>query len=156
MTSTWRKFFCLSFSKQVVFIECTAWLLVFRMLISILPFKWISYLIGLVQAEQSPLFSTSTLNDVYARNIGLAIGSVSRRIGFKKPCMLEALAALQILRLRGVSSILIIGAGYDSSRSLQAHAWLTSGTRTVTGARGSENYAAISIFAPKQFTPLSV
>jgi transglutaminase superfamily protein len=55
-------------------------------------------------------------------------------------CLARAIAAACLLRREDHDATLVIGVRFDAGRGLQAHAWLESGGRTITGAAGSHDH----------------
>lgn len=78
-----------------------------------------------------------------------AIGAVSRRAPWRCMCLEQSVAAKMMLRRRGIASTLYLGVARDSGESIQAHAWLRSGSAYVTGGETRSLYTIVSTFAER-------
>ncbi len=57
----------------------------------------------------------------------------ARRMPFRSDCLVQALAAQSWLASHGISSAIMIGAERPADKPFAAHAWLTCGSRVITG-----------------------
>jgi hypothetical protein len=83
-----------------------------------------------------------------AQEIGWAVTRAARYMPFKAVCLPQALAARQMLRRRGVASVLHFGANMkkDAERRLDAHAWLDTAGVEVTGYPVARDFTEIGCF----------
>ena len=65
--------------------------------------------------------------------IGWAIAAAAARVPWRSDCLLQAMAASMWLDRTQITYKLNIGVRKNAAGELEAHAWLTSGTITVTG-----------------------
>ena len=82
------------------------------------------------------------------RELGHAVGRMVRRVAHRLPfealCLPQAMAAQWMLRRRGVSSRLWIGARRAApGRPLDYHAWLTVDGESVIGGRSAGAYVPL-------------
>jgi Transglutaminase-like superfamily len=78
--------------------------------------------------------------------VGAAVVQALPRFALQAPCLPAALAALQMLRRRGVAGILRLGVQRDGA-SLLAHAWAEVDGKAVVGQ--TENaFAPLASFGP--------
>ena len=78
--------------------------------------------------------------------IGWTIVAVNRLFHGKFTCLMEAMAGKEMLRKRGISNALILGATLGNPtepQTMLAHAWLRVGTKIVLGAEEVFKYKAI-------------
>lgn len=125
--------------RRVLFLEAAMWLLTARIILLIVPFRRIARHLGTVASPTDDgACPSTTLPDPepgnFAREIGWAIACAARHVPFKAICLPQAIAAKQMLRRRGVSSVLHFGvATSDKLKGLEAHAWLDAASVKVTG-----------------------
>lgn len=143
-----RKLFRLSWSDRLLLIEALLWLVLARLAILALPFRWIAPHLGQHMAESAPTEAPEQADRL--RRIAGAITAASRRTPWQSACLAQAMAGKMMLRRRGLHSTLYLGVVGDEDRGLSAHAWLRSGDVILTGARGMERYTVVSTFAEKQ------
>ena len=62
-----------------------------------------------------------------------AISAVARRLPWRSDCLVQAMAAQNWLRRRGLQANFEIGAARDTSGQFAAHAWVKVGDTVVTG-----------------------
>lgn len=82
-----------------------------------------------------------------ARKIGWAVTVAARNVPFKAVCLPQAMAAHQMLRRRGIFSIMHFGTAPGSALSLEAHAWLNAGEIEVTGYPVAPEFTEIACIA---------
>jgi len=84
----------------------------------------------------SPGVPTATLNPGQAalvERVAFVIPRVAARLPWRADCLVQALAARRWLGRHGVATTLTCGVPRDKPADFEAHAWLTAGTRIVTG-----------------------
>lgn len=128
----WRNY---SFASRLLIIEAAFWLGLYRLLILLVPFRWFA-------PRKAQGASTGADNDLAVR-IGRAVLTASRHVPWQAACLAQALAAMTMLRLRGMRSVMHLGARIEEDGKLAAHAWLTSGDRVITGGRGLDGYTPL-------------
>lgn len=122
---TWSR---LGTKMNLLILEATFWLGLYRVLILLFPFRWF--------APKDPPTVCDDVNPARTMYIGKAVLIAARNVPWQAACLAQALAARSMLRLRKQPSAVHLGARIDQSGELAAHAWLTCGETTVTGGRG--------------------
>jgi hypothetical protein len=121
-------------------------LFVARVSVVLLPFPILTRRLGHHTAE-SPRDDDPEHHELLMR-IRWALGAVSRRAPWRCMCLERSIAGKMFLRSRRVSNTLYLGVARDEQPgAIRAHAWLRSGTFSVTGGDGSAHYAIVSTFA---------
>jgi len=116
-----------------------------RLALLVFPFRWVARSLGRAQIESS---SESNENDVArAKKIGWAVETMSRYTFWESKCLAQAIAAQWMLKRRGISSTLYLGAAKNETREMSAHAWVRSGAHILTGSPEHERYAVIALFS---------
>lgn len=86
-----------------------------------------------------------------AVQVGWAVRAASRFTPWQSTCLVQVLAAQRMLEERLLPGAFYIGtapgAGESAGIDLDAHAWLKCGERIITGEKGHERYAVISVFS---------
>jgi len=150
----WHKFRTLPHSRRAILVEASFWLVVARLLIMVLPFRWIARRIGrLRQPEALPLDHTRgsavprDSPDV-AHSVSWAIDRAARVLPMQLVCLPRALAAWQMLRRRGIHAQVHFGASRAAGRdALMSHAWVDADGVEVTGYPEAHNCVEIGFFA---------
>lgn len=91
-------------------------------------------------------FTSTIEHDLLQRKVSKAVHAMSRLTWWESQCLVKAVAAMKMLKRRGVESTLYLGSGRDDNGAMIAHAWLRSGTYYVTGNEGLERYAVVAVF----------
>jgi len=110
-----------------------------------IPFSKVAPFLGEKSAETASCVderNKSKLND-----ISKAIAIMSHHTLWESKCLVQALAAMNMLKRRKIESTLYMGMAKDEKGSLIAHAWLRSGSFYVTGAEGMERFTVVGTFA---------
>ena len=85
-----------------------------------------------------------------ARAIGWAVRAASRYLPWSSTCLVQVLAAQQMLRERAIPGAFYIGAAPGEKGAgpvgLEAHAWLKCGEQFITGEAGHQRYTVVSTF----------
>lgn len=123
------KFINLSFKEKKLLGESLFLLIVIRLSLSLLPFRWLNkYLSG-------SNLSNSSCQEADWIVVNQVIDSVrvcSRYIP-RATCLTQSIAARTLLRSRGQSSELKIGVTKGTRNNLEAHAWIEIDERIVIG-----------------------
>jgi hypothetical protein len=113
-----------------------------------LPFRRIAAWLGTPGAESS---ATATAEEIQtAQEVSWAVGVVARRVPWDGRCLAQALAALGMLRRRGLEGTVSFGAYRGESAGFEAHAWLRVGSCVVTGGPDQQRFKAFTTFARKR------
>ena len=140
------KFARLTFVEKLLLLEAALFMALVRPAILLLPFRWIAPLLGHERLE-SPL-EISPAQVFKARQIGWAVVTMSYRTFWQATCLVQAVAAQLMLKRRGISGTIYLGAIKDKENKLLAHAWVRCGCEILTGASGSKQFTVIATFAP--------
>jgi hypothetical protein len=127
--------------------ETTFWLLLSRLAVLTLPFRWVMRTSG-EQHAVSPA-TVSPEQAAVAERVAWAIEAVRWATPWDSNCLARSLAGKRLLRRRGVESTLYLGVRKKDPKSLVAHAWLRCGERYITGAPEHEGYTVVSTFAER-------
>jgi hypothetical protein len=88
-----------------------------------------------------------------AEEIGHVVEVVGRCLPFRALCLQQAIAVRRMLSRRGIPAMVYLGVARDradraqSDLGLAAHAWVTVGSRVVSGEGVLEKYAIVARFA---------
>lgn len=80
----------------------------------------------------------------YAQNVSWVVDRICSKTAWESKCLVRALTAQQMLRMKGIQSTLYLGCGYDEGKMV-AHAWLRVGKMYVTGGDGT-GYSVVDKF----------
>ena len=80
----------------------------------------------------------------YAQNVSRVVDRICSKTAWESKCLVRALTAQQMLRMKGIQSTLYLGCGYDEGKMV-AHAWLRVGKMYVTGGDGT-GYSVVDKF----------
>src|SRR5439155_345894 len=75
-----------------------------------------------------------------------AVQAAAQRVPWRALCFEQGLAAQQMLRRRGVRSVLYYGAAHDSQEELAAHVWVRAGNMDVVGCEIASRFALLATF----------
>jgi hypothetical protein len=131
-----------SWAERRLLAEAALLLAAARLSVLVLPFRWISALLGGAREEtalETPVAAAAA--------VGRAVQRVSRFTPWRSNCLAQALAAHVMLRRRKIPTTLYLGVAKDADVRIHAHAWLRSGTLIVTGDHGHERFAAVMSYA---------
>ncbi len=131
--------------KKLLLWEALVALAIARVALICLPFHRIAAWLGSPGTE-TPL-AADPEQVVMATEIGRAVARISRIVPWDGRCLVQALAAMGMLRRRGLEGTVRFGAARDGSGELSAHAWLRFGPCIVTGASGHERFGTFTSMA---------
>ena len=126
-------------------VEAVAWLAVARLAVIVVPFRHLAAWLE----RTSPLERTSggaEAVETVRREVRRAVTAAARNVPWNAVCLPQAMAAKAMLSRRQCSSTFHLGAGFDPSGKLIAHAWLTSGGEVVIGADGMPEVTPLAQF----------
>jgi hypothetical protein len=127
-------------------LEAMCALLVARLLLRAVPFRWIAGAGGGVsESDDLPGVIPGPTAHRIAGGVGLAIRRASPRLPGRSTCLAEAVAGRLMLAWRGVPSTLVLGVT-KSDGALQAHAWLVVEGGIVCGGREVAGFRPIAAF----------
>ncbi|MBT5873545.1 MAG: lasso peptide biosynthesis B2 protein [Candidatus Latescibacteria bacterium] len=124
-------------------LEAALFLILTRLALFALPFRRISPFLGVHLQTSSEQLSSRT--EWCARRVGRGIHFAFLRLPWHSTCLVQAIAAMMMLRRRGEASTLYIGVGRENE-TFGAHAWLRSGQFIVTGGDEKDKFKVLSSF----------
>ncbi|MCI5149560.1 MAG: lasso peptide biosynthesis B2 protein [Candidatus Electrothrix sp. MAN1_4] len=119
-----------------------------RMAVLILPFRWISPLLGKQNKNISLTLLATQEQEIEALRTGRVVRAVSKYTPWESKCLIQALLAAIMLRLRSVPFVVFLGMARskEEKSGYAAHAWLTIGRCAVTGGRGNLQYGVVAVY----------
>jgi len=124
-----------------------AWLsLAWSRLLIFLPFRRIAPLLGAPGCE-TEWRELPREAQIELERIADAVRIASRAAWWECKCLVRALAAMRMLKRRGIGSTLYLGTGRDDAGRLAAHAWLRSGSRIITGVEERCRFTVVGMYA---------
>jgi hypothetical protein len=108
--------------------------------VALLPFR----MIGRLAARPSPLEPASDGEHSICA-IRWAVRAAARRVPVRAKCFEQGLAALWMLRRRGVDATLHYGA-VQEGENLLAHVWVTAGDKDVIGCENKDRFTELVRF----------
>lgn len=141
-------------ARRMLLLEASILLALARMALIAVPFRVIARRTGAFARPNDPAVkkvlgaSPHPDEQVLAQEVGWAVTRAARYMPFKAVCLPQALAARQMLRRRGVASVLHFGASLATERepSFNAHAWLDTAGVEVTGYPVARDFTEIGCF----------
>ena len=141
-----RKFLRKPIKEQYLYIEAIFWLGVFRIIILVLPFKFIASFLGnhMVESEKVSSFTPESMKTI--RIIATGVRTISTYLPWKCKCLVQAITGKRMLSIRKIESTLYLGVGKDENGQMIAHAWLRVGEHVILGGGGLDRFAVVAIF----------
>jgi hypothetical protein len=133
--------------ERRLLLEAFVLLGVARLIVLILPFKWLAFSLGRHMNESGAQISVSDVH--HARIVGKAIRSAANYTPWESVCLHQAVAAQWMLRRRHIAATVYLGVAKDDKKpeKLIAHAWLRCGDVILTGAAGHRQFTVVSTFS---------
>jgi len=138
-------FFHLSRQEQGLLFKAFCLSGVVRLVVLVLPFRWLSFFLG-THMRESPWEENDTALESAAR-VGHAVETASQYTPWESKCLVQAIVGKIMLRRLGIASTLYLGVGRDERKDLVAHAWLRCGEIVLTGGQGRDRFTVVSNFA---------
>jgi hypothetical protein len=143
----WRKFRGISWRRRSLLVEAAFWLVAARFALLLVQFPLIARHIGRLHAPNDLRVGSSNDRTV-AREISWAINRSARFLPVRLVCLPRALAAWQMLHVRGIWSCVHCGASCDPERAtVITHAWVDVCGVDVTGYPEAHHCVEIGFFA---------
>ncbi|MGG0492193.1 lasso peptide biosynthesis B2 protein [Priestia megaterium] len=120
-------------------------LLAWARILKSIPFSKVAPFLGERSAET--LTYPNEENRGNLKEVSKAIEIMSRHTLWESKCLVQAMAAMKMLKRRKIESTLYMGMAKDEHGALIAHAWLRSGSFYVTGSEGMERFTVVGTFA---------
>jgi hypothetical protein len=145
-----RRLARMSWADRLLIAESTLLLAIMRAAVRLFPLRRILGAFGLRPGKAA---TPDTAVPEAARRVALAIRTVSGHTPWDSNCLAQALAGSVMLKRRGIAGTLYLGVAKDADAGLEAHAWLRSHERTLTGGGGLDRYTVVASFAPAASIP---
>jgi len=123
-------------------VEAACCLAVASIRLRVVPFAKIAPRLGRHMAE-SPVADDEGAEHTIER-VRWAIQAAAHTLPWRPACFPQALAAVSMLRRRGVGSTLYLGV--DPHQSMEAHAWVRAGSIIVSGGPRQTRFTVVSTF----------
>ncbi len=142
-----HKFRARSRADRRLLIEAVIRLGVMRVMILLLPFRWIVRLYHLKQGASAIV--SNPCECTRAGHIGWAVRVGAAHMPWHSTCLAQSLTAMAMLRRRGISGTLYLGVARsaDAGKVIIAHSWLCSGDAVLTGAGGDQQFTPVASFS---------
>lgn len=134
-----RRYLALPPSRRMLLLWAAWWLGVARLALLLLPFRRLVR--WLARAEDDA--GAAMASEPIALCISWAVTVAARHVPWRSDCFPQAIAAMIMLRRRGVSSRLHIGVTKGGRNGLHGHAWLCCGSVVVTGDGDLEHFSEL-------------
>lgn len=135
----------LPLKSKVLYFEAFLLLGLSRLIVSLLSFKTLAGLLGVENLETD--FSNDGIDLNQVKQIAKAISTMSKYTPWNSKCLVQAYAAKQMLKRRGLPYTIYLGIAKDENKRLIAHAWVRCGTYYVTGGDGSKKFTITGCFS---------
>ena len=139
-----HKFLRCSRADRLLLLEALFWLGWAKLLLLIVPFRWIAPRLGR-QMTESPDSLTEAERPLI-RRVGWAVQAIARYLPLGFVCLPQAMAAKWMLRRRRMPSTLYLGLRREEKANLTAHAWLRVGAKIITGRTAIMDHRVIATF----------
>ena len=139
-----KKYYRQSWRMKVLLLYIFILLGIVRLFLLIIPFRYIAGYLGHI-TEESPYSDMSQTQ--FLRRIAWSLTAVSRYTPWESKCLVQAIVGKILLRHRHLPNTLYLGVCKDKDNNLQAHAWLRSGSYTITGGWAKDNFTVVSMFS---------
>lgn len=88
---------------------------------------------ALIAAPAGPATKLTSRQSALVERVAYVIPRVAARLPWRADCMVQAIAAERWLGRHGIATTLTLGVPRDRPAVFEAHAWLSAGSRIVTG-----------------------
>ncbi len=134
-------------AERLLLLEAFVLLAFARLMVLILPFKWLAVSLGRHMNESGTQVNPSDL--LIARIVGQAIRSAASNTPWQSVCLPQAVAAQWMLKRRRIAATLYLGVAKSENKAekLAAHAWLRCGDIILTGASGHRQFTVVAMFS---------
>ena len=139
-----RKFLKVSWTDKMMIIEAVFLTGIIRFSILFVAFSKIAKLSG--KYNKDSVFSINNKQISIGNRIGLVVQIVSKYTPWESKCLVKALTAQTMLRIRKIPSTVYLGVAKDDKK-LVAHAWLRCGENIITGGDECYGFTMVAKFA---------
>lgn len=137
------RFSALSWFERRLLAEAFVGLALASIIVSVLPFR----VIGRWANGRSDVAAPAASRRAIIARVRWAVNACARRAPFRAKCFEQGLAALWMLRRRGVEATLHFGAAQEEV-DLVAHVWITAGGDAVIGCELKDRFFELVRFPP--------
>ena len=133
----------LSSSERALLAAAMFAVAVAALVIAVVPFRHIAAYASRRPARPAPA------GDDWVRMIGevrWAVQACARRAPWRAKCFEQSLAALWLLRRRGIATTLHYGVAQRAGQGLAAHAWVRAGADEIVGCESSSEFTELARF----------
>jgi len=145
-----RRFFGLDAERRRLFLQACVRLGRVRFALRSTPFRQLIAGLAVQRGAVAPTAPQPAALQ-QAQAIGWAVRAASRYTPWSSSCLVQVLAAQQMLRERAIPGAIYIGAAPGERDAgvvgLEAHAWLRCGEQFITGEAGHQRYTVVSTFS---------
>jgi hypothetical protein len=134
----------LSWLERVLFIEAFFRLGLARFAVLVIPYKKLSRRFGVPMLETLP---NEPADRELLQKISWAVQSASKYTPWDSNCLAQAIAAMRMLKSRGMTSTIYFGMAKEGEDDMEVHAWLRSGDTYVVGAGNSKDFTVVATYA---------
>lgn len=140
----WRR---RSHTERLLLLEAFVLLAFARLMVLILPFKWLAVSLGRHMNESGTQVNPSDL--LIARMVGQAVRSAANNTPWESVCLPQAVAGQWMLKRRRIAATLYLGVAKKENKAekLAAHAWLRCGDAILTGGPGHRQFTVVAMFS---------
>lgn len=133
--------------ERALLLEAFVFLGVARLLILLLPFRWLAVTLGEHMKETGAEIDPIVLP--LARMVGQAVRSAAGNTPWESVCLPQAVAGQWMLKRRHIAGSLYLGVAKDATapEKLGAHAWLRCGNIILTGREGHRQFTVVAVFS---------
>jgi hypothetical protein len=110
-----------------------------------IPFKKLAPLLGTHMSELPYQNNPAVKDDL--RAVSSAIHLMSKYTIWESQCLVKAIAAMKMLKRRGIGTTLYLGISKDIDGKMIAHAWLRNGTYYISGYEEMRKFTVVSMFS---------
>ena len=138
----------LSGSERVLVGEALGWLVLVRVGLAAVPFNRLVsvFSLTLVAPDLAANSDTETEWCQVAERVAWAVRGAAARTPWSSSCLTQSLSGFAMLRRRGIRGTVYLGVGKDGAGDLNAHSWLVSGGRILTGAGERDAFSPIAAY----------
>ena len=141
-----KKIFTTSFSDYLFLVEAIITSGIIRFIILFIPMRKFASFLG-EQDKSSPTDNIAA-HASKIEKIRLAVARTSRVTPWRCMCYEQAFTAKILLQRRNIPSTLYFGVRKNSSENkIDAHAWLRTGNRIITGKKNMHTFKEIARFS---------
>lgn len=130
--------------KRLESVEAFVCLVTASLLVRLVPFRWLRRYLGDHPRETAPEIGAEA--EAQALRVRGLIRGVCRRLDWKPRCLARGVAAIAMLRRRGLEATLYLGVGSDEP-GIRGHAWVRCGTVMVVGGVSRWRYTSLGGFS---------